>query len=321
MTNGPVFPDHPGQLGLATRRQVRDAGFTDAQVRHATGRSWQAPFPGVLAAHRGPLDRPTLLVAAALWAGPSATLTGLLALQEHGLPADDPAVATFLVPQRARARQHPMARTIRTTRPVDALEPGGPVRLAPPVRALVDGAQYEALSVQPAEALAIAVLQRGLGTPEELEAELWQRPGNLVGGVASGLAAFREGAWSRPEKALVDAVRSEPRLPELLVNPRLETTDGTFIGVPDGYLPAAATAIQVHSRQFHQGVDDRGGDRWASTVERDSELTAHGVRVVAVAPWTLYRRPTVFLQRLLRVVELGLASPAPAIRVVPQPRT
>ena len=92
MDDGPVFPSVPGQRGLATYRQVRDAGFTPAQIRHARGKLWQSPLPQVLAPHRGPLDKQTLIIAASLWAGPRAALTGHLALQEHGLHARDPDV-------------------------------------------------------------------------------------------------------------------------------------------------------------------------------------------------------------------------------------
>ncbi|GGK68963.1 hypothetical protein [Ornithinimicrobium pekingense] len=74
----------------------------------------------------------------------------------------------------------------------------------------------------------------------------------------------------------------------------------------------------MHSRTYHQGIDDQGGDRWGSTVEKDSDLVAAGVRVIGVSPWTLYTCPARFLTRLRKVVDLGLAGPGPAVRVVRQ---
>lgn len=186
----------------------------------------------------------------------------------------------------------------------------------PATRALADAAQYETLSGERAEDLAIATLQRGLGTPEDLEAELWQRQHSLVEGLRVGLAAFRNGAWSRPEATLRAVVTGVPGLPELFTNCRLETLDGTFVGMPDGYLPAAGTAVQVHSRTHHQGTDREGGDRWAHTVERDSAMVGQGVRVVQVTPWSLYRRPQVFVRRLVAVVAHGLAAPPPPVRLL-----
>lgn len=316
MTDGPAFPQLAGQRGLATVRQLRDAGFTVAQIRHARKTSWQTPFPGVVAPHRGPLDHATQVVGAGLWAGPRALLTGHLALQLQGLHAPDPAVATFLVPQTARARSTALARTIRTHRPLPDRDPALPVQLMPAVRALTDAAQYEALSGERAEELAIATLQRRLGAPEDLEAELWQRPHTLVDGLRSGLTAFREGAWSRPEATLRAVVTGTPGLPELFTNCRLETPEGAFVAVPDGYFPAAGTAVQVHSRLHHQGIDQEGGDRWAQTVERDSAMVTQGIRVVQVSPWTLYRRPQVFIRRLVQVVAHGLAAPPPPVRLL-----
>lgn len=70
-----AFPDLPRQRGLATRRQLREAGWTPSAVRHAVATTWQEPAPEVFADHRGDLDAEVRLVAAALWAGPAAVLT------------------------------------------------------------------------------------------------------------------------------------------------------------------------------------------------------------------------------------------------------
>lgn len=312
----PGFPVIDGQLGLATVGQLRQAGWTLGAVRHGKATAWQVPFPGVVLPHRGPVTKDVLRMASALWAGDTAVLTGRLALQHAGLTADDPDVATFLVPRNGRARSCELARTVRTVHLPPIAGQDGPLRIAGASRALVDAAQYEQLEGEEALALAISMLQRGMGNPDELESMLWQRPWALMEGIREGLSAFREGAWSRPELTLRRVVDGAPDLPMMVSNCRLETLEGQFVAQPDGYLPEAATAVQVHSRQFHQGVDDRGRDRWADTVERDSDLTALGVRVIGVAPWTLYRRPALFLRRLRKVVAVGLASPPPRVRVL-----
>jgi hypothetical protein len=313
----PAFPSIPGQRGLATYRQLREAGWTESAVRHARTTLWQTPFPSVVAPHRGPLDAPTRLAAAALWAGPAAVLTGVAGLRELDLPVLPSARATFVVPVSGRARATATTRVVRSARPVVPVRRAGCVAIAPAVRSLADAAVHESVRARDLEALAIGVLQRGLGTPDELEAELWQRPRAKVSDVLKGLLGFRGGAWSRPEVALREVVESDPAMPALLTNVRLESsTDGRYLGTPDGYLDEVATAIQVHSRQHHQGFDDQGGDRWASTVEKDAPMVAAGIRVVGVAPWTLYSRPTRFLNQLRQVVALGPPSPAPAVRVV-----
>ncbi len=320
MSGRPAFPEHPGQRGLATYRQLREAGWTEAQIRHARTTNWQRPFPSVVAPHRGPLDEATWLAGAALWAGPRAVLTGTRALRELGLLRDGRRRATFLVPATARARSTGTVRTIRTTRTVPLARRSSTLRIASAPRALVDAAVHERVGAKDLEALAIRVLQRGLGTPDDLEHELWQHPQTAVSAVRKGLEAFVGGAWSRPEGVLRTVVDGDPRMPELLTNVRLETVpEGVYVGCPDGYLPDVGVAIQVHSRQHHQGVDDQGGDRWADTVEKDSDFVAVGVRVVGVTPWTLYAQPRRFLDKLHKVVALGPPSPFPAVRVVPVP--
>lgn len=314
------FPQHQGQHGLATYRQLRDAGWTDAQIRHLRETRWQCPFPSVVASHRGPLDAETLTTAAALWAGPKAVLTGMAALREFRLGRVGQHTRYFLVPASARARRSRTARTVRTCRDVEVARRSGVLCVTTAARALADAATYERVGATDLEAIAIAALQRGLSQPEELERELWQRPQKLVAPVRKGLDAFRGGAWSRPEGVLREIFEAETGLPELLTNVGLEKVpEGRFVGCPDGYLPELGVAIQVHSREHHEGFDDEGNDKWARTVEKDSDYVAVGVRVLGVAPWTLYAQPRRFVRRVLQLVELGPPSPMPAVRVVPPP--
>ncbi|QFG69533.1 hypothetical protein [Ornithinimicrobium pratense] len=316
----PDFPSIVGQHGLATYRQLRQAGWSEGQIRHARSTVWQCPFPSVVAAHRGPVDATTQLIAATLWAGPRAILSGTSALRLLGLRVPGRLRFVYVVPATGRARRHGIASVVRSAREVPGVQKMGIVQAAPAARALADAAVYEAVAAQDLEALAIAVLQRGLCTAQEMELELWQRPHRKVAGIGVGLAGFLGGAWSRPEAALRRVVDLEPDLPQMLTNIRLErVSDRELVGYPDGFFPDLGLVIQVHSRQHHQGVDDQGGDRWAGTVEKDSAYVAVGARLLGVTPWTLYSQPRRFLTRLRQTVALGPASPMPAVRVVPAP--
>ncbi|WP_151525575.1 hypothetical protein [Serinicoccus kebangsaanensis] len=197
----------------------------------------------------------------------------------------------------------------------------GPLAVAPASRSLVDAACLEDVGPHNLEALAITVLQRGLCPVEALDAELWQRPQPRVQPLRTGLAAFAGGAWSRPEAVLRALWDVRPDLPPLVTNRGLvHRPTGRFLGCPDGWLPTLGVAIQVHSRQFHQGIDDQGGDRWAETVEKDSALVSVGARVIGVSPWTLHARPQRFVNRITELVALGPASPMPDLRLVDPPR-
>ncbi|ANS80014.1 hypothetical protein SGUI_2618 [Serinicoccus hydrothermalis] len=317
-TDEPAFPTIPGQHGLATHAQLLDAGWSAHQIRHRRSTTWQTAYPQVVAAHRGPLDAPTQLAAAALWAGDRAVLTGLVALGEWGLQTPRAQRAYFLVPASARSRRHGDLEVVRTSRPVPVAKRVGVVAMTGAARSLAEAAARDQVRPDDLEALTISSLQRGLTTPHELDLELWHRPQREVEAARRGLDAFQDGAWSRPEAALRRVWEGRPDLPPLQTNVGLEqVSSGQFLGCPDGFAAALGLVIQVHSRQHHQGIDDRGGDRWAHTVEKDSAMVSAGLRVLGVTPWTLYRRPGSFLSRVDALVRLGPPTPPPQVRVVP----
>ncbi|WP_137119776.1 hypothetical protein [Segeticoccus rhizosphaerae] len=47
------FPRVPGQVGLATRRQLRDRGWRPKAVRHRLAHTWQLVYPRLAQATRG----------------------------------------------------------------------------------------------------------------------------------------------------------------------------------------------------------------------------------------------------------------------------
>lgn len=201
----PAFPVIEGQWNLATRRQLMSAGLTRSAIDHGLRRDWQLPFPGVVAAHRGPLDADTRLAAAALWAGPHAVLTGGVTLDRYGLPGPSTAEALFLVPSSARARSAGVARSVRTSREISVANEMGCVQMVSLERALVDHALRQRSPVpdrkaaRDLKALTIAALQRGLTTIERMEAELEHAWTHGTEPLQDGVASFARGAWSLPE--------------------------------------------------------------------------------------------------------------------------
>ena len=314
MNAKPEFPLIPGQMGLATLAQVHAAGWTPAATRHARDTIWQEPMPRVVAPQRGQLDAALMSMARWLWAGPRTVVTGRTALSWLGLETTTRGTI-FLAPWTARAKEHGNYRVVRSSRPVERTVPFGIVNVAGGARAIVDAAVYEPRRADDLEHLTISLLQRGRATPEEVERELYARPGTATEPVWRGLEAFTQGAWSLPEKTMRTIVDGDGGYPTLLTNCTLEDLDGNLVGTPDGFLEEASTVIQVHSRQHHQGVDDQGGDRWARTAEKDSDYAAVGLHVVAVSPWTLYQHPKRFLTKLRKVVNIGLAGPRARVRV------
>lgn len=297
-----TFPVYEGQRGLATSAQLRDTQWTTDALRHARGKTIHQVFPGVYAPHLGPLDAQDRLVAAYLWAGESAVLSGRVALDRHGVQVSSGGTCLFLVPNTRRSRRTAGVRTVRTTRPLGVSGFRDCVPLIGVARALCDAAVLQHLRGPELEAVTLSALQRRLTHPELVQEELSYQPGSAVDSIRSGLADFLAGAWSLPEASLARVVQDDPALPEFLLNVELRTPEGARIGCPDGYFRGAGVAVQVHSRAFHSGIDAEGRDRWTATVEKDGPFVDHGIVVVPVTPASVDKRPSQVLARLRRAV-------------------
>jgi hypothetical protein len=314
----PAFPLIAGQRGLATRAQLRAAGWSDGAIRHLAEVSGQRPFPGVFAAHRGRLSHEELLVGASLWAGAHAAMTGAHALRLLG--ADVPRLPTtvrFLIPDGLYVPAAPGAEVRRTTRFPRTRTVGG-LRVVSLERALCDASRYRELGPAASEALTISSLQRLLTTPARLAAELAGGRRNGSAAVRAGLAEFRRGAWSPAEVALRRCLAARPW--RFVTNVRLLDDEGRYVGTPDAYLPDAGLVVQVHSRRYHSGRDDAGHDLWQQTVEADSRYAAVGIVPIGVAPSTLTSAPGRFLATLDAAVAARAGIPSPAVTMEPARR-
>jgi hypothetical protein len=123
--------------------QLAGLGVTAGMLRWwlGTGR-WQQALPAVYASFGGRLSVQQRWIAACLYAGPGATLTGRAALQWHGVRAlpVDPWVRV-LVPH---ARQVPSVDYVRVhrTRRLEPGDPGARLRFCPLPRAVADAGRW-----------------------------------------------------------------------------------------------------------------------------------------------------------------------------------
>lgn len=184
-----TFPPTTGRDLLVTSGELTAAGWTHSAIAHMLATVGQEPFPRVFVGHRGPLDLPAQLRAAALWAGPAAALTGLAALALHRVHlVGDPGVWRFLVSAPHWQRAAGVAVLAKTKRLPTTMEIDG-VQVVTPARALADAGRFVELSQAQLRALTIAVLQRRLTSPRDLDEE-------LNSGRRNGTKAVREGAGS-----------------------------------------------------------------------------------------------------------------------------
>jgi hypothetical protein len=175
-----------GQLAVASRGQLLAIGMNDRamQYRLRPDGPWQALLPGIYLAVTGTPTFEQKEMAALLYAGPESLVTGRAALTQHGIGSGlPPDVIDVLLPAERQRVDVNFVRLHRTARLPAAAVLAGPVRLAPPPRAVADTA-WQLTSVDDVRAVVAAALSSGRCTLDELTAE-------LNAGPIRGSAAFR----------------------------------------------------------------------------------------------------------------------------------
>jgi hypothetical protein len=247
----------------------------------------------VVATFRHRSDGYQRLVAAQLYAGPGAVLSGSTAAAWHGVAAarSDRRVLVE-VPLTRAPRGAGYVKVRRTSIPERAPWIRGPLSIASPARAVASAAR-DVIPHDRARAFVIEAVQRRIVRIEDLRHELETGP-------RVGSASFRraleeaEGrAWSVPEADLLHLLSSSAILPEAWPNPTLTAADGTTLPIPDLWFDDVGLAVQVHSRQFHAQQDD-----WDATVMADGVFAEYGIPVVGVTPRAVEHRPLVVLRRI-----------------------
>lgn len=308
------FPDIAGQCGLATRRQLQEHGWSSSAIRHRLGDRWHLVYPRVVAPHTRRVLGRDRLVAAQLWAGPDAVLTGLAGLAAQGLRHGHEVLRChFLVAADHVARRHEDVDVLRTDRPLQAYLTVGALQVMHPARCLVDAARWDVRTREGRLSLTIAALQQGLVRPQRLHHELRHTRRNDTVDVRDGLRAFERGAWSLPELRMAEIFDSSLILPTVLLNPTLRTPSGQRLPTPDGYIEQVGLAIQVHSRTFHAREAD-----WQGTVEADGLLIRHGIVVEPFTPKTIDTDPKGVLEAVEQTYLRLLDRPLPEIHVIPR---
>ena len=309
---------HSDKPHFASRKELKRRKVSDTVLQRLAD-AGRRPLRSVYARDARDLDEldpVERLRAGALWAGSEATLTSTWALRLYGMEVRrEPPVTRFLVPVSRRARVSARGFTTHRARRLPASVTREDVLVVPVERALADAARWGDILTTELRALTISILQRRLSTPDRIGAELERNGVDGTGAISEGVTAYRQGAWSMPESTLITAVREARDLPEMLSNAVLETSDGTWIGRPDGYFVDAGVVVQVHSKTYHSGTDERGHDRWSTTVEKDNVYTRHELVVVPVTPETLDLRLDKFISELTSIVDARRGKAPVGVRV------
>ena len=271
---------------MIARSQALAVGVTDNALRHRLrpGGLWRALLPGVYLAANG---APTTLqqeMAALLYAGPGSVITGPAALRSHHIKMRLTDTIDVLVPASRQRRDTGFVTLHRTTRMPGRIWEAGPVRYAPPARAVADAVRGMTSLRDIRAVVADAVQQRRCAVPD-LVTELARGSSVRSTLFREALADVADGIRSAAEGDLRDLL-ARSGLPMPLFNPWLYDEHGKFIARPDAWWPAHGIAVEVDSKQWHTSPEDH-----AKTLARGRRMARHQIVVLRFTPRQIRTQP------------------------------
>lgn len=277
--------DH-GRLGrilvsqhhVITRSQALACGIPQSTVSVwcKLGGKWQKMLPGVYLAVTGTPTPEQRQMAALLYAGQGSVITGSAAVRVRRLrvPATD--MIDVLIPSSVKRQSLGYVRIHRTRRmPVPVRM--GPVRFAPPARAVADASHWFT-NLGDVRALVAEAVQKQVCSIAQIGIELSEGANRDSAHLRKALAAVRSGIRSEAEADFRDRIlRSDLMAPQY--NVFLRARDGTDIGEADAWWAEAGVSAEIDSQEYHFYRDG-----WLKTDAKHGRMLKYGIRPHHFAP-------------------------------------
>jgi hypothetical protein len=303
-----------GQCGVVSRRQALDSGMTPSAIDYLLrpGGPWRRLLRGVYVTTTGSVTGDQRAVAALLYAGDKAVITGAVAVRRHRLACAGLNEIDVLVPRGVRVQSAGFVRVSHTTRmPARYYQTGG-IRFTVLPRAVADAARGMS-RLSDVRAVVAESIQRGGCELLALIEELRAGPSAGSRHLATAIAEVSEGIRSAAEADLRFLINKSD-LEKPMYNPRLYAADGTFLAEPDAWWRRAGVAAEVDSRQYHLSPDDH-----ERTTLRHNRMAAQGITLLHFLPGTLRSKSPVVVRDLRAAIESGnRRSPLPITAVPPE---
>jgi hypothetical protein len=297
------------QDGVLTRRQVLSSGVTAGALRHRIkpGGPWQRLLPGTYLTSTGQPTRQQLEVAAVLFAGPDSLITGPAAMGNYKIQVPQTDQVDVLVPAVRKRTSCGYVAVHRTRRMPRSATCDGPLRFAPPARAVADAVRSVA-SFSDARALVASAVQKNRCSIAELAAELREGPVRGSARLREILAEVQDGIRSVPEGDFRKLIL-QSKLPVPQFNATL-CLHGRFLATVDAWWVESGVVVEIDSREWHLAPDD-----WEATMRRDRRLTAAGIRVLHISPRQLRTEP----DRIVGDIAAALRTGQPVAGIITVP--
>ncbi len=298
------------QSCVITRRQALDAGL-HPNVLHRRARAggpWRQVLPGVYVTVTGTLTMEQRDVAAILYGGLGATLTGAAALRRHGMRVQSESIEV-LVPANRRPKSTEFVIVQRTARLPARVCYAGPVQYALAARAVGDAARGMR-DLADVRAIVAGAVQGRRCTVEQLEEELSEGPIHGSALFRAALGEVAEGTRSGPEGELLALIR-RGKLPPPMLNARL-FVGNELVARPDAWWPDFGVAVEVDSKEWHLAPE-----MWERTMRRHTRLSALGIMVLHYSPRQIRDEPDEVLTTIRNALDRRKGQAALAIRTLP----
>jgi len=285
------------QRDVISRDQALRLGLTDDRLRNRlrAGGSWQRILPGVYGGFTGTPTPFQKLMAAQLYGGAGAVITGAAALECHRIWRPGGDGIDILIAANRKRRDHAFVRVRRTTRMPSKVWREGPLQYTLAPRAVADSAivMDDLRSVRQVVSSAV---QTGGCTVPELAMELAEGP--VIGSALfrEALSEVADGIRSTAEADLKDLLKASG-LEMPLFNPEI-WAGSTLVAIPDAWWPRYGVAIEVDSREWHLGPQDH-----EHTLERGRRMTRHCILVHRFTPKQLRREGRLVISDITGALE------------------
>jgi hypothetical protein len=292
---------------VVSRAQALEAGVSRHAIAHRlrSGGPWRVLLPGVYLMQSGSPSAAQREIAAMLYGGSHAVLTGAAALRFYDfreIPRQAGDMVEILIPDQFRRASSGWVRVRRTRHmPAWIWGPQGQ-RYVLPARAVADIAR-SLTELREVRALVGHAVQNRHCAIGQLAGELRQGGMRQSALLRTVIAEATAGVRSAHESELRDLI-IKAGLPMPLFNARLYLPNGKFLACPDAWWPEAGVAIEIDSRQWHLGPAD-----WERTMNRHSDLGQYGIVTLHLTPHQLRNDPKAVTRKLANAYKTG-KSPA-----------
>jgi Transcriptional regulator, AbiEi antitoxin len=282
------------QEQVVSRAQLLAAGVHDVTISRRIRRGiWRRLVPGVYCLAMTGLTTDQRRIAASLYGGENAQITGLAALHWYGFRSPASERVALLVPHMTHKRSSGYVTILRTESLDPAFRDEGRYHLVSPARAVIDAGRMSTDLRTVRAVMAEAVHSQSVSL-DALARELRRANRSRTALVRYVMAEILGGVRSSPEADLRAILRSSRVLPKILWNPTLTASEGTQLPTPHGYIPEVHIAIEVDSREHHAD-----GEHWKRTLDRQNIYSLYGISALHFTPTEIRLEPT----RIRRAVE------------------